>query len=104
MKVTISVVWLIFALMFFFLGLYHWNASEKDVPLFKLSERPGKNWGSIKVLGSDVDQPVKDFAQDFNNYLDEQNRLSKKQNQRSAFGYWLASLTALVSIFLELKK
>ena len=96
----ISIIWLIFVVLFFLLGLYHRNVSRKDIPPFQVTERPGKNWATIDMLGADVDQLIKDFVQDFNNYLDEQNKLSKKQNQRSAYGYWLASLTALLSMFL----
>ncbi len=103
MKIGISIIWLVFAVLFFALGLYHWNVAKKDSPPFQLSERPGKDMGSIKILGADIDRPVRIFVEDFNKYLAEQNKLSKKQNQRSAYGYWLASLTAIVSLFLGLK-
>ena len=103
MIIGISIIWLVFVVLFFMLGLYHWNVAKTNVPPFNLSERPGKDMGSVKILGSDIDQPVKDFANDFNEHLTAQNELSKKQNRRSAYGYWLASLTALVSLFLGLK-
>lgn len=103
MIIGISIIWLVFAVLFFMLGLHHWNIAKTNVPPFRLSERPGKDMGTVKILGSDIDQPVKDFANDFNEYLAIQNELSKKQNCRSAYGYWLAALTALVSLFLGLK-
>jgi hypothetical protein len=103
MIIGISIIWLVFAVLFFVLGLYHWNVAKMDIPPFKLSERPGKDMGSIKILGADIDQPVKDFVDDFNKHLTNQNELSKKQNRRSAYGYWLAALTALVSLFIVLK-
>lgn len=103
MKIGISIIWLVFAVLFFLLGLYHWNVAKANVPPFKLSERPGKDMGSVKILGADIDQPVKDFTEDFNKYLTEQNESSKKQNRRSAYGYLLASLTAIMSLFLGLK-
>ena len=103
MEIGILIIWLVFAVLFFVLGLYHWNVAKTSVPPFKLSERPGKNMGSVNFLGADIDQPVNDFAEDFNRYLTEQNELSKKQNRLSVCGYWLAALTALVSLFLSLK-
>ena len=103
MKIGISIIWIVFALLFFVLGLYHWNVAKTNVPPFKLSERPGKDMGSVKILGADIDQPIKNFAEDFNKHLTNQNELSKKQNRRSAYGYWLAALTALASLFLGLK-
>lgn len=103
MKIGISIIWFVFAVLFFALGLYHWNVAKTNVPLFKLSDRPGKGKGSVKILGADIDQPIKDFAEDFNKHLTNQNNLSKKQNRLSAYGYWLAALTAIVSLFLGFK-
>lgn len=99
-SVAISIIWLIFVILFFILGWYHWGTSKKVIEPFKPSERPLKNSGSVKILGADVDQPIKDFSKNFNEYLAEQNKLSKRQNRISAFGYWLASLTAFVSMAL----
>lgn len=99
-NITISIIWLIFTILFFILGRYHWSISKKFIEPFKLSERPWKNSGSVQILGADIDQPIKDFSENFNNYLAEQNKLSVRQNRISAFGYWLASLTAFVSMVL----
>ncbi len=103
-KISISILWIIFTLLFFFLGLRHWNISKESIPQFKISKRPLAHSGSVKILGADVDQPIKDFANNFNSYLDEQNKTSKNQNRSSAFGYWLASLTAVASLIFEWTK
>lgn len=99
-NISISVIWLIFAILFAILGCKHWSASKNKINPFSLNERPGKNYGSVKILGADVDQPIKDFSNDFNAYLAKQNKLSTSQNCISAFGYWIASLTAIVSMIL----
>jgi hypothetical protein len=99
-NVTISIIWLILTVLFFILGRYHWSISKKIVKPFKLSERPGKNSGSVQILGVDVDQPIKDFSKGFNDYLAEQNELFTRQNRVSAVGYWLAAITSFVSMIL----
>jgi len=102
MQIGISIIWLVFALLFFLLGRHHWRVSKDSIPPFVVQERPGKRQGSsMKVFGADIDQPIKDFADDFNVYLKERNDASARSNRRSACGYWLASLAAIVSLVLE---
>ena len=101
MKIYFSIVWLFFAILFLMLGLYHLNASKRDIPPFKLSERLLSNKATMKILGTDIDQPIKDFVKDFNAYLAKQNKSSREQNRRSAFGYFIASLAAILSMIIE---
>ena len=89
--------------MFISLGISHWSISKKTTPPFKLTERPYKDFTSVKISGADADQILKDFAEDFNSYFDEQNETARKQNRNAAFGYGLAALTALLSLLLELR-
>lgn len=96
----LSIIWLIFAVLFFVLGYFHWRASGKIIPSFQVSGRPFDKQVSVKIAGADVDKPLKDFARDFNSYLDHYNESSRRQNRIQAFGYFLASATALFSFFL----
>ena len=96
----LSIVWLIFTVLFLVLGCFHWRASGKSIPPFQVSERPLAKQGFVGILGADVDKPLKDFARDFNSYLDHYNKSSRRQNMFQAFGYFLASATALFSFFL----
>lgn len=101
MTIAVSIIWLIFAILFFVLGRRHWDASKKDIPHFELSERPLAGQVLVEIGGADVDQPIRDFAADFNSFVNEQNESSRRQNKYSAYGYWMAALMALVSTFLE---
>jgi hypothetical protein len=102
MKATISIIWLIFTVLFFCLGWQHYSASKQVVPPFPTPEYKGLNKrGSIRILGQDLDRPIKDFAKNFNAYLAEQNEANRGANQRSAWGYFLAAPTAFVSMLLE---
>ena len=100
MSKKIFVIWLIFTILFFSLGCFHLKESRNKISLFQVSERPLSEYMSIKISGADVDEPLKDFARDFNSYLDRYNDSSGRQNIMAALGYFLASAVALFSMFL----
>ncbi len=108
MKLAISVIWLAFALLFFVLGRAHWIEAEMSIPSFEVTKHAYELSGSgfkleIDVGGSPLDQPFENFAEDFNEYLEEQNQSASASNRRAAWGYFLASATAIVSLLLELR-
>jgi len=96
----LSIIWLIFAFLFLVLGCFHWRASGKIIPPFQVSGRPLDRQVTVKIAGADIDKPLKDFAHDFNSYLDHYNKSSRRQNRIQAVGYFLASATALFSFFM----
>jgi len=96
----LSIIWLIFVLLFISLGFFHLNASRKSISPFQLSERPFDKYVSAEIAGADIDKPLKDFARDFNSYLGDYNKSSRKQNRIAASGYFLALLTAIFSMVL----
>ena len=91
-------IWGIFATIFLALGIYHWAVRAESIAHFKVRGRPFSQSGSIKALGSDFDQPIKEFADDFNKYLDDYNKKSREQHMFQAIGYWAASGTAIASM------
>ena len=102
----LSIIWIIFAVLFLLLGRFYWHESKRSIPPFKLAERKYfRSDSSIKVRieagGTPIDQPLEDFALQFNAYLEEKNSSSRKINRRAAYGYYLASTTALFSAFIE---
>ncbi len=108
MKVAISVIWLAFAILFFQLGRAHWSEAANSIPPFEVTKRAYELRGSgfqleIDVGGTPLDQPFENFSEDFNEYLEEQNQTASASNRRAAWGYFLASATAIVSLLLELR-
>ena len=98
------IIWLIFAILFLVLAYYHWMTSRKIIPPIKIHRRPYNQPNSpvqvtVRIAGSNVDEPLEDFASDFNEYLTDYNKSSRRQNTLQACGYLLASLTAIFSIF-----
>jgi succinate dehydrogenase hydrophobic anchor subunit len=97
----ISIIWLFFAIIFLVLGVFHCKASKKKISHFKITERPvaGVN---IKALGIGLDKPLEDFVKNFNVYIDEYNESSQTQNKYAAIVYFVAALTAFLSMYLAL--
>lgn len=100
MEGTISIIWVVFTVIFAYLGFSHWIISEKTTPPFELPKRTTAVNVEISIGGSDLDQPIKDFTLAVNSSLKEQDKLASKQNKIAATGYWAAALTALFSLLL----
>lgn len=108
MKVATSVIWLAFAFLFFVLGRWHWTEAEKSIPPFEVTRRAYELSGSgfqleIDVGGTPLDQPFENFAEDFNEYLEERNRTASASHRRAAWGYFLAGAMAVASLLLGLR-
>lgn len=102
----LSIIWLIFAVIFLALGCFQWKVAHKSISHFSVSERPLKQMPGIeievKIAGADVDKPLNDFVADFNRYIDYYNQTYSKGNKTQAIGYWIASATAILSFTLAL--
>ena len=96
-----AVVWIVFAIAFIVPAIFHLIASRRIVPYFEVNKRPLQQRDDVKVIikmaGSDLDQPLKDFTEDFNLYLDGYNQSSRKQHIRQAIGYFISAATCLFS-------
>jgi len=105
MTTDLSIIWVVFAVLFFSLGCFYWQESKRTIPPFKLAERKLSRSDSpvqvsIHAAGTPLDQPLEDFAVQFNAYLEEQNASSHRTNVRAACGCFLAAATALFSAFI----
>jgi hypothetical protein len=97
MQLSVIFLWGIIALTFFLSGYFHWRMASKSISHFQVSERPFAKQGKVVVLGADVDKPLKDFTDDFNNYIDDYNQKSKEQNKVQAIECWVACAAAIAS-------
>ena len=99
--ILLSVIWFIFFLLFTGLGIFHSAESRKSLPSIQLKfEGPvaGKIDGVSTGIGA-----IKKFANDLKKYIQELNKSTQKQNLITALGYFAAALTALFSMFIEIK-
>ncbi|MDP8200937.1 MAG: hypothetical protein P9M11_02225 [Candidatus Tenebribacter burtonii] len=94
---VITIIWLIFTIMFLFLGIIHKGRSTDNIAHFV-----NKSKGSVaNVMGVPVGTGFKNFIIDFNEYIDKLNNDNKKQNNISAFRYFLAAITSFISMLLS---
>tara|TARA_B100000315_G_C14327536_1_gene473743 strand:- start:106 stop:519 length:414 start_codon:yes stop_codon:yes gene_type:complete len=94
----ITIIWIIFTILFSYLSYYHYEQSKFKYSEFKVTPL---DRGKVRIGITPINKPLKDFAKDFNKYLQKQNNLNEKQNKFSAIGYLIASLTALLSFVLS---
>ena len=102
--IWLVVIWLIFTIVFGFMGWRHWKMSGENISHFQFTSRPMDSMPGVEIRigikGSDIDQPLKDFVAEFNKYLDSYNQKSSKSNKAQAVGYWVACATAIFSAVL----
>jgi len=99
---TISILWLIFTLLFLALSIFHFVQARKKIPNYEQQRRPGANQGSVSILGEDIDQQTANLANGLNTHIKELNNSNKKINIIQGIGYLLAFLTALFSMYLTI--
>ena len=98
------IIWLVFAVLFLVLAYYHWKASRRAISPIQIHTRPYNEPDSpikvtARIAGTGIDKPLEDFVSDFNDYLADYNKSSRRQNTFQACGYFLASLMAIFTIF-----
>lgn len=95
---SISCVWIIFTLVFLGLSISHFVESKKNVSKFQVTKRASS--GKIQVLGLGIDEPLTDFVEGVNSFVDSYNASTTRQNRYAAFGYLLAAVVAVFSMAL----
>lgn len=99
---TLTILWGIFGALFFGLGVLHLLLAFKKVSFLKIPDRFEGTGMTISVGGQDLDRPVRNLTEQLNKFLDKFNKSNKKSNIATAFGYFLASVTAFSSLYLSL--
>lgn len=106
MQTGLTIIWIVFFLLFLKLALWHRHQTKRSMPHIQVKTRPMKRRDSpvqvqIEFAGNDLDQPLEDFAAEFNQYVDRQNSSSHNVHRLTAFGYSLAALTSLISAAMQ---
>jgi hypothetical protein len=94
----LSIIWLIFALVFLILGTYHWKLSNKNISHLKIKDRLAGTGAEIYVEIAGID--MAEFLEKFNLYVDSVNQSTIKEHKVQAIGYWIACGTAFLSFAL----
>lgn len=86
-------IWLVFAVIFSGLAIYHfWQSAAKIKHV--------ESKGQIKTFNG-IPLGIGEFVQDFNAYVDELNQRHRVSNLLAGSGYSAAALTAVFSFWLS---
>lgn len=94
-RITLSIIWLIFAVLFFFLASRHKAKSKQTIPKFEIEIR--STGGNVKIIGVDF----REFVTKFNAYVADQNESNREANLNAYLGFLVAGLTSLFAMGLE---
>jgi hypothetical protein len=95
--VWLYIIWGFLALMFLALGCFQWKKAGKSILHLQIKQQtPEGVKFQVEMAGIDFIE----FVGKFNSYIDYYNKLSKKQNQVQAYGYWGACATAIFSLVI----
>jgi len=96
MSSAVTIVWAVFAAVFFYLSYAHWRNAQQTI-------RPFQMRGTDS--GSENPEPkpeVEEHLEGFTKYLEGLNDHFSKHNNTSAVGYFIAGITALISMIIFL--
>jgi hypothetical protein len=101
---TLWKIWIVFTFIFLVLSCFHFIAATKIIEPFeiiKLKKAKLPGYFVNEYTGVDIQAPLRNFAKDFNQYIEDYNNQSRNQNILAAIGYGIAFLTALISMILD---
>jgi len=100
-KNLLSLIWVVVSLVFFNLGIAHYNQSKQAYPAFEFQKLPeGEDFDFYNSVALTNQNKIRIFTEEFNNYVHQQNASNKKQNIYSAFGCFISSFLAIISAFI----
>lgn len=71
--------------------------SKKNLPHFRTLQLRG---GDIRINGVSIQQPLQDFRDQTNQFVDDVNTTNKQLNLAQAVGYFVGFVVALISFYL----
>lgn len=96
--IWLNMLWFVFAVIFFALGVFHWRMASKNLSDFQV---PENFLPEEVVVVNKIDKPNNyEFVDNLNRYVEDINQFTKKQNKAQAIGYWVASIIAVFSFVL----
>jgi hypothetical protein len=89
-------VWLFLSAIFFYYAYINWRQGQSSLREFQFRQKEGGQ------APSEVDPTIRDFVTDFNRYLQSVNNSNRSRHRAAAFGFLVAGVVALVSMFITL--
>ena len=101
MKIVPS-IWLIISILFLCFGVYHYDQSKQTYPLFQWTslDSRGIEFGFYNFSAIETRHNFENFANQWNTYIDDQNRKSHAVNRIAAITYFISSFMALIAMLI----
>jgi hypothetical protein len=91
----LDIIWFFFMAVFFYLGYAYWRNSQNEIRQFYIRNQPKEG-----EEGYEGFQPIEEFVQQFNSYLDMVNSNAKTQNILASAGFFFGGLASLIAWIL----
>lgn len=91
----LDVIWFFFMAVFFYLGYAYWRNSQNEIRQFYIRNKPKEDEEGYAAF-----QPVEEFIEQFNSYLETINSNAKSQNILASAGFFFAGLASLIAWIL----
>ncbi len=89
-------VWLFLSAIFFYYAYINWRQAKTSLREFQFRQKEGEQ------APREVGDGIKEFVGDFNRYLQSVNTANRARHKAAAFGFMVAGVVALVSMFMTL--
>lgn len=89
-------VWLFFSAFFLYFAYVHWRQSSQDIRHFTVRNRDPEK--QDQAAETELSEANREFAQDFNRYLDSVNQHNRSRHRAAAIGYAISGIVAMASM------
>ena len=89
-------VWLFFSAFFLYFAYVHWRQSSQDIRHFTVRNRDPEK--QDQGPEPELSEANREFAQDFNRYLDTVNQHNRSRHRAAAIGYAISGIVAMASM------
>ena len=96
MDTAVTILWAVFAAVFFYLGYAHWRNAQQTIRPYQMRGAEGSEDNAENM------PEIEEYLDGFTKYVDGLNEHFRKHNNASAVGYFIAGFTALISMILFL--
>ncbi len=96
----VPIIWLIFTIMFFRFGMFHYNQSKHSFPRFEWESMDGCAVEFLSCTANENRINLNRFVNQWNTYIDSQNKDSHDINIVASLGFFASSIITFISMFI----
>ena len=98
-----TLIWALFAFIFFCLAIYHFIQSKKKYPLFDIHVEKLEHTSFFNATAVANEERVDKFIKEFNHYINGYNLNTSAANRAAGWGYTASTIVSIISLLIDLK-